>query len=122
MYSPVLYHHACHPKNRGRLEGANANGSSCFKECGDHFHLFLKIEDGRILDASYQSQACGPVTALGSLATEVLRGQTVEQALQLDAFYWNSLAGGLPPAKRHAILLLIDSLHDAISQFKNSEE
>jgi NifU-like protein involved in Fe-S cluster formation len=115
MYAPVLRAHAMDPKNRGRVDNANAFGESSYPPCGDLFKLSLRVEDGRIAEAGFETQGCGPLIALGSLATEAIRGLTVEEALSRDGFYWDKAAGGLPAAKRHAILLFLDSLHQALT-------
>ena len=120
MYAPVLRAHASAPKNRGPLEDANAWGESRYPPCGDVFKLSLRLEDGHIAVAHFEAQACGPVIALGSLATETLRGLTTAEAIRHDSFYWDKAAGGLPPAKRHAILLLLDALHQALGVEPNT--
>ena len=122
MYSPALFAHASNPQNRGLLADANAWGNSHYAECSDHFSLSLLIQDGVIVSAGYEAKACGPVIAFGSLATEAIVGLSVGEALKLDAFHWDKLAGGLPPAKRHAILLFLDSLHQALTQLLNSKD
>ena len=114
MYAPILRAHASQPKNRGPLQGANAQGEARYPPCGDFFQLSLHLENGRIVAAHFEAQACGPVVAFGSLATEILRGLTIEEALAYDSFYWDKAAGGLPPPKRHAILLLLEALHQAL--------
>ena len=121
MYSPVLRAHASQPKNRGLLEDANAWGESRYPPCGDVFQLSLRVEDGHIAAAGFEAQACGPVIALASLATESIRGWRIDEALSRDSFYWDKAAGGLPPAKRHAILLFLEALHEALRSDLNSE-
>lgn len=115
MYAPVLRAHASDPKNRGPLETANAWGEASYAPCGDSFRLSLRLEGERLAEVHFEAKACGPVVALGSLATEILRGVTIQEALRFDSFYWDKAAGGLPPAKRHAILLLLEALHNALN-------
>lgn len=121
MYAPILRAHAGDPKNRGALQDANAWGEARYPPCGDVFKLSLRLEEGRVVAAHFEAQACGPVVALGSLATEGLRGLTVEEILSRDSFYWDKAAGGLPPAKRHAILLLLEALHQALGVESKTE-
>lgn len=121
MYSDILIAHASNPQNRGALAEANAWGSSSYPPCGDQFTLSLRLEDGCIKAAGFEAQACGPVVAFGSLATGAIIGLSADEALKLDAFHWNRAAGGLPPAKRHAILLFLDSLNLALTQSKNPD-
>lgn len=121
MYAPVLRAHASDPKNRGPLQTANAWGEARYAPCGDVFKLSLRLEEDRLAEVHFEAQACGPVVALGSLATEKLRGLTTKEALSFDSFYWDQAAGGLPPAKRHAILLLLEALHDALGTRASTE-
>lgn len=116
MYSPVLLAHASNPQNRGTLGNANAWGESYYPICGDVLKLSVRVEEGSIQDVAFEAQGCGPVIALASLATESIRGLSVEEALSRDSFYWDKAAGGLPPVKRHAILLFVDCLHQALRQ------
>jgi nitrogen fixation NifU-like protein len=114
MYSTTVQQHAIRPTNRGELPEANAHGQSNYPKCGDHFQLHLRLEGGLITEAAFQAQACAPVVAMGSVGTQLLKGLTAEQALQLSAFQLDDALGGLPPAKRHAILLFLDALHQAL--------
>ncbi|MBS1725064.1 MAG: iron-sulfur cluster assembly scaffold protein [Armatimonadetes bacterium] len=121
MYAPVLRAHASDPKNRGPLETANAWGEARYPPCGDLFKLSLRLEGNRLAEVRFEAQACGPVVALGSLATEKLRGMTIQEALGFDCFDWDRAAGGLPPAKRHAILLLLEALQEALGTKASTE-
>ena len=115
MYSSIVKTHAISPLNRMALASANARGEASFPQCGDKFKLFLRIGAERIEEASFEAEACGPVVAMGSVGTQILRWMTVDEARQLNAFLLDERLGGLPPAKRHAILLLLDSLHPAVA-------
>jgi NifU-like protein involved in Fe-S cluster formation len=114
VYSPVVREHATNPRNRQPLAQANGQGESRFPICGDEFKLFLQIQEDRIQAATFEAKACGPVIAMGSLGTELLVGKGVEEARQLSAFALDKQLGGLPPAKRHAILMFLDALQQAL--------
>ena len=114
MYSAVVREHATNPKNRHSLPSPSGEGLSFFPSCGDEFKLFLHVEDDRIEKATFEAKACGPVIAMGSLGTELLVGKAVGEARKLSAFSLDEQLGGLPPAKRHAILLFLDALHQAL--------
>ena len=114
MYSAVVFEHATNPRNRQGLAEASGRGESRFPSCGDEFKLFLRVEGDRIEKATFEAKACGPVIAVGSLGTELLIGKGVEEARLLSAFTLDEKLGGLPPAKRHAILLFLDALHQAL--------
>lgn len=120
MYSEVLIQHAKEPKNRETLPSCNASGSAYYEACSDKLQLSLHIQDSCVLKACFQAQACGPVIALASIVTEEIRGKHISEIRGMDAFYWDRLAGGLPPAKRHAILLILDCLAQATSTVDNT--
>lgn len=115
MYSSTVRSHAIDPQNRGTNSTANAHGSSDYPPCGDRFTLHLTIENGTIQAATFEAQACGPVVAVGSYTTLFLRGKTLEEARLINCFQLDELLGGLPPSKRHAILLFLDALHQAVT-------
>lgn len=120
MYSIMVWKHIREPQNRKQLEAANAIGRSFYHKCGDDFILQLRIDDGSIVDAAFLSRGCGPVIAAGSVGTELLKGLTLAQAEQISAFQLDKLLGGLPSPKRHAILLFLDSLHQALEGYRSS--
>jgi len=114
MYSAITWQHARQPKNRGSCEGAQATGKAHFRKCGDDFSLALWVEGEVIVQARFEAHACAPVVAMGSVGTELLRGLTLEQARQLLPTKLDQELGGLPLPKRHAILLFLEALHQAI--------
>jgi NifU-like protein involved in Fe-S cluster formation len=115
MFSPIVRAHAIKPRNHGELPEATSRGESHYRKCGDHFSLWLEVVDGRIAKARFKARACAPVTAMGSVGTGLLHGLSVGEALKINAFELDERLGGLPPAKRHAILLFLDALHQALS-------
>lgn len=122
MYSPVVWQHIRDAQHRGVLPKANALGESRYEKCGDHFILQLRIENGTIQEAGFLAKACAPVVAMGSVGTSLLQGLTLEQASQLTAFQLDASLGGLPSPKRHAILLFLDSLHQAMQTFQANQK
>lgn len=118
MYSPALWSYFHNTAHRGVLEDANASGQSQYPRCGDRLRLDLKIEGERIVSARYQAYGCGAVVAAASLGTELLTDLTVEQARQLSSFQLDEKLGGLPPSKRHAYLMFLECLHEALPPSK----
>jgi nitrogen fixation NifU-like protein len=114
VFSRLAREHIANPRNRGTLPQATAQGCSSYPECGDKFQLYLRIDSGRIEEASFEAQACAPVLVMGSMGTEALTGLGVDQAKKITAFEWDQRVGGFPPAKRHAILMFMESLHQAL--------
>jgi nitrogen fixation NifU-like protein len=114
MYAPVLRQHALEPHNQGPLTEFTGYGESDYPPCGDKLKLWILIEGDVIQNVSFVAAGCGPLTAVASLATDWLKGKTVDQAKQLDSFELDRLAGGLPTAKRHTYLLALDALAQAL--------
>jgi NifU-like protein involved in Fe-S cluster formation len=114
VFSRLAREHIANPRNRGSLPLATTQGSSHYPECGDRFQLYLRIETDRIQEASFEAQGCGHVLVMGSIGTEAVTGITIDQAKKITAFEWDQRVGGFPPAKRHAILMFMESLHQAL--------
>lgn len=122
MYSPIVWKHIRDPQHREHLAGAQAVGQSRYPRCGDHFILQLRIEGGVIQKARFLARACAPVVAMGSVGCSLLEGLSLESALQLSAFQLDQALGGLPLPKRHAILMFLESLHEAVRSYQNNQK
>lgn len=116
MYSATVREHALNPKNQREMTSATAVGEASYSRCRDKLTMYFQVQDGVITDASFQAKACAPVVAAASLATTLLIGLTTEQALKLTAFDLHDALGGLPVSKRHALLLVLQCLHQALQQ------
>jgi NifU-like protein len=118
MYSQIVWDHFQSPQNKGALPDATASGKAHYAKCGDHFELLLKLDGTQIVAAKFEAHACAPVVAMGSIGTELLTGLTITEARQLDAFRLDQALGCLPAPKRHAILLFLQSLHQALNSIE----
>ena len=114
MYSEILRDHALNPRNQRALEAPDSRGQSFYKRCGDSINLYLRIEDEIIQEATFTGKACAPAIAAASLATTLLEGLSVSEARQIDAFQLHDALGGLPLSKRHALLLILECLSEAL--------
>ena len=114
MYNSTIWDHFRHPRNRAPMENPDAVGESRYHRCGDRLRLMLRLDDGLIAEARFEAFGCGPVVAMASVGTEMITGLPVEEALTLSAFTLNDALGGLPVSKRHAILMFLESLHEAL--------
>ena len=101
MYSEKVMDHFENPRNVGELEGANAIGQVGNAKCGDIMKMYLKIEDDVIVDVSFKTYGCGAAIATSSMATEMVKGKTIKEALQLTNKAVMEALDGLPPAKVH---------------------
>jgi NifU-like protein involved in Fe-S cluster formation len=102
------------PRNEGELAGANARGESSYPPCGDHLVLELRLAEGRVAEAGYRCRGCGVVLAAASAGTELILGRPVAEARTLTAFELDEALGQVPPPKRHALLLFLDCLAQAL--------
>lgn len=117
MYSEAVLDHFSNPRNVGELEGANAVGTVGNAKCGDIMKMFLKIEDGVIVDATFKTFGCGAAVATSSMATEMVKGKRVEDALKLTNKAVVEALDGLPPEKIHCSVLAEEAIKAAISDY-----
>lgn len=104
-------------KNMGALEGANAVGTIGNASCGDILQIFLKIEDGIIVDASFKTFGCVAAIASSSIATEMLKGKTLDEALEIKNSQVIEELGGLPPQKIHCSVLAEEAIKKAVENY-----
>jgi nitrogen fixation protein NifU and related proteins len=119
-YSEIVLDHAKNPRNHGVLEDANARGYQMNPVCGDTLALMLRIEDGKIAEARFQTEGCTASLATSSLITEMVTGLSIEDALLLTHEDVSREVGGLPSSKLHSAALVIDALRRAIASYQTS--
>ena len=113
-YSKKVMDHFAHPRNVGEMPEANAVGQVGNQKCGDIMKMMLKIENDVIVDAKFQTFGCGAAVATSSMATELVKGKTVQEALQLTNKAVMEALDGLPPVKVHCSLLAEEAIHAAL--------
>lgn len=116
-YSPTLLDHFENPRNSGKLPAPDADAQQTNPVCGDVLRLMLKIEDGRIAQARFQTNGCPAAIAASSVCTEMISGMTLQQAEALGKEDITEALGGLPPSKLHAAALAASVLHSAIAAY-----
>jgi len=119
-YSEKVLEHYSNPKNVGTLDKSKQNvgtGLVGAPECGDVMRLQLEINDGIITDAKFKTFGCGSAIAASSLATEWLKGKTLEKAVELDNMDLVEELN-LPPVKIHCSVLAQDAIRDAINDYR----
>jgi len=122
-YSDKVREHFYNPRNAGPLDGANAVGDVGSIKCGDALRLMLKVDpdNERILDAHFQTFGCGSAIASSSLATEWIKGMTVDQALTVkNTQIVEELS--LPPVKIHCSVLAEDAIKGAIADYRKKQD
>jgi nitrogen fixation protein NifU and related proteins len=122
LYSDKVMDHFMNPRNMGEIEDANAVGEVGNPVCGDVMRLYMKIEDGVIVDTKFKTFGCGAAIASSSMATELIKGKTVDEALKLSNEAVAEALGGLPPAKQHCSVLAEDAVKAALENYKKKHE
>ncbi len=117
MYSEKVMDHFSNPRNVGELVDANAVGEVGNEKCGDIMKMYLKINDNVIDDVKFKTFGCGAAVATSSMATELIKGKTIEQALQLTNKAVAEALDGLPPVKMHCSVLAEQAVRAAISDY-----
>lgn len=105
MYSDKVMDHFTNPRNVGEIEGADGVGEVGNAKCGDIMKIYLKVEDNVIQDVKFKTYGCGSAIASSSMATEMIKGKTVQEALNLTNKAVAEALDGLPPVKMHCSVL-----------------
>lgn len=116
-YSSKVMDHFTNPRNVGEIEDANAVGQVGNLKCGDIMKIYMKIEDDVIKDISFKTFGCGAAIATSSMATEMVKGKTIKEALQLTNSAVVEALEGLPPAKVHCSVLAEEAIKAALANY-----
>ena len=114
MYSEKVMDHFANPRNVGEIENANAVGEVGNAVCGDIMKIYMDIEDNIIKDVKFKTFGCGAAIATSSMATEMVKGKTIYEALQVTNKAVMDALDGLPPVKVHCSLLAEEAVHAAL--------
>ena len=116
MYSEKVMDHFQNPRNVGEIEGASGVGSVGNAKCGDIMRIYLDIDDETrvIKDCKFKTFGCGAAVATSSMATELVIGKTIEEAMQVTNKAVMEALDGLPPVKVHCSLLAEEAIHSAL--------
>lgn len=117
LYSDKVMDHFTNPRNVGELPDANGVGMVGNAKCGDIMQMFLKIENDVIVDVKFKTFGCGAAIATSSMATELIKGVTVEEALKLTNAAVMEALDGLPPVKVHCSVLAEQAIRAALSDY-----
>ena len=118
-YSEKVMDHFANPRNVGELADANGIGEVGNPKCGDIMKMYLKIEDGLIKDVKFKTFGCGAAVATSSMATELIKGKTIEEALKVSNKAVMEALDGLPPVKVHCSVLAEQAIKSAVSDYYN---
>ena len=117
LYTDTVMDHFQHPRNVGSIENADAIGEVGNAKCGDIMKMYLKIQDNVITDVKFETFGCGSAIASSSMATEMIKGKTIDEALAVTNKQVVEALGGLPAHKLHCSVLAEESIKSAIKDY-----
>ena len=118
MYSEKVMDHFENPRNVGEIPDASGSGTVGNAKCGDIMKMDIKVENGIIVDVKFKTFGCGAAIATSSMATEMVKGKTIEEALTLTNKAVAEALDGLPPVKMHCSVLAEEAIHAAIKDYR----
>jgi nitrogen fixation NifU-like protein len=119
-YSEKVMDHFRNPRNVGEIADANGVGEVGNPQCGDIMKIYLKVEDNIIKDVKFKTFGCGSAIASSSMATELIKGKSVDDAWELTNKAVAEALDGLPPVKMHCSVLAEEAIHKAINNYRES--
>jgi nitrogen fixation NifU-like protein len=118
-YTEKVVDHFQNPRNMGDLEDPDGVGVVGNPTCGDMMQIQIRVRDGRIEDVRFKTFGCGAAIATTSVATELIKGKTIEEALQATNKDVMEILGGLPPIKVHCSLLAEEAIRAAVEDYRS---
>ena len=122
MYNEIVMDHFANPRNVGEIEDADGVGEVGNPACGDIMTFYIKVNDDVLEDVRFKTFGCGAAIAVSSIVSEMAKGKTVDQALEISSGSVIEALNGLPKKKHHCSNLGSDALHRAIEDYKAKRE
>ncbi len=117
LYSEKVMDHFMNPRNVGKIEDADGVGEVGNAKCGDIMKIYLKIDDDVVTDVKFETFGCGSAIASSSMATELIKGKSIDSALELTNQAVVEALDGLPQHKIHCSVLAKDAIKDALDDY-----
>ncbi|MEE9604862.1 MAG: Fe-S cluster assembly scaffold protein NifU [Candidatus Scalindua sp.] len=121
-YSEKVMDHFMNPRNMGEIKDADAVGTVGNPACGDVMRLYLKVKDDKVSDAKFKTFGCGAAIATSSMATEMIKGKTMDESLKITNEAVAEALDGLPPNKMHCSVLAQEAIEAAIKNYKEKSD
>ena len=121
LYSEKVMDHFLHPRNVGVIEDANAIGEVGNAKCGDIMKMYLKIKDDIVEDVKFETFGCGSAIASSSMATEMIKGKPVSEAMKLTNQAVTEALDGLPAHKIHCSVLAEEAIQSALEDYRKRQ-
>ena len=122
LYTETVMDHFMNPRNVGHIEEADGVGEVGNAVCGDIMKMYIKVDDDVITDVKFETFGCGSAIASTSMATEMIKGKTLDEALAVTNKEVVDALGGLPAHKLHCSVLAEESIHAAIDDYRKKQE
>ena len=122
MYSEKVMDHFKNPRNMGEIPDADGIGTVGNPVCGDMMTIYIKVKDKRIADVKFKTFGCGAAIATSSMITELAKGMTLKEAVEITRRNVADALDGLPPVKMHCSNLAADALHAAIEDYYKKQK
>lgn len=120
MYNDIVMDHFSDPRNLGEIPDADAIGQITNTADGDYITIYIKVMDNRITDIKFKTFGCGAAIAASSMLTELAKGKTLDEAMNITNDNVNEALGGLPEQKLKCSNNAASALHDAVMKYMNS--
>ena len=117
-YSEKVMEHFSNPRNVGEIENADGIGEAGNPKCGDIMKIYLKVRDNVIEDVKFKTFGCASAIASSSMATELIKGKTIDEAWNLTNNAVAEALDGLPPIKMHCSVLAEEAIHTALNDYR----
>ena len=122
MYSEKVMDHFANPRNSGIIENASGEGTVGNPTCGDLMTIYIDVDENEVIqDIKFETFGCGAAIATSSMITEIAKGMTVDEALEITRNDVADALDGLPPVKMHCSNLAADALTEAIKNYKSKQ-
>ena len=118
IYTEKVMDHFRNPRNMGEIQNADGVGTVGNPTCGDVMSIYIKVKDNRIIDIKFKTYGCAAAIASSSIATELVKGMTLDEAMKLTRDDVANELGGLPAIKMHCSNLAADALREAIKDYR----
>ena len=121
-YADRVLEHVSHPRNVGRMADADGVGKIGSPVCGDVMAMYIKVKDNVIIDAKFETFGCGAAIASGSIATEMIKGKSIKEAMAITNEQVAEALGGLPKEKMHCSVLPEEAIRSAIADYRSRRQ
>lgn len=122
LYSEAVMDHFMNPRNVGKIENPDGVGEVGNVKCGDIMKIYIKVDNNVITDVKFNTFGCGSAIASSSMATEMIKGKSIDDALKVTNKAVAEALDGLPPHKMHCSVLAEEAIEAAINDYKDKQK